>query len=92
MPAEPSKATVELPPELCHLIIAPISVDTVYSYSFAPSIIHRLESLLLAANLKRMLLDHCILNSDIPTMKVRLSCGATVTIRVLMPLLLKIFI
>ncbi|OWM72300.1 hypothetical protein CDL15_Pgr018185 [Punica granatum] len=67
---EPSKAMVELPPELCQLIIAPISINTVYSYSFAPSIIHRLESLLMAANLKRMHLDHCVQNAVIPTTKV----------------------
>ncbi|KAK4744261.1 hypothetical protein SAY87_010573 [Trapa incisa] len=67
---ESSKATVELPPEICHLIISPISVNTVFSFSFAPSIIHRLESLLLAANLKGVLLDNCFQNANIPTVKV----------------------
>ncbi|KAI4302070.1 hypothetical protein L6164_035287 [Bauhinia variegata] len=66
---ESSKASVELPPELCYVIMSPISISTIYSFSFIPSIMHRLESLLVAFNLKKMHLDHCMQN-DIPTVKV----------------------
>ncbi|KAF4391118.1 hypothetical protein F8388_009540 [Cannabis sativa] len=62
--------TVELPPELCVLIMSPISLSVLYTFSFIPSIMHRLESLLIAANLKRMHLDHCTQNLSIPTTKV----------------------
>ncbi|XP_057429681.1 endoribonuclease Dicer homolog 2-like isoform X2 [Lotus japonicus] len=49
---EASKTFVELPPELCCVIMSPISDITIYSFSFIPSIMHRLESLLVAVNLK----------------------------------------
>ncbi|KAK4278616.1 hypothetical protein QN277_016440 [Acacia crassicarpa] len=62
---ESTKCTVELPPELCNVIMSPISVNTIYSFSFVPSIIHRLESLLVAFDLKKM----CMQN-DIPTVKI----------------------
>ncbi|XP_062084109.1 endoribonuclease Dicer homolog 2 [Humulus lupulus] len=65
-----SNSTVELPPELCILIMSPISLSILYSFSFTPSIMHRLESLIIAANLKRMHLDHCTQNVAIPTFKV----------------------
>ncbi|XP_052734804.1 endoribonuclease Dicer homolog 2 isoform X3 [Vigna angularis] len=58
----------ELPPELCSVIMSPISIGTVYSFSFMPSIMHWLEGLLVAFNLK-MFLDHCTKN-DIPIIKV----------------------
>ncbi|XP_048137165.1 endoribonuclease Dicer homolog 2 isoform X2 [Rhodamnia argentea] len=67
---EPSNASVELPPELCYLILSPVSVNTLYSFSFAPSVMHQLESLLVAANLKRVLSDSCPEIALIPTMKV----------------------
>nr|XP_027087442.1 endoribonuclease Dicer homolog 2 isoform X4 [Coffea arabica] len=67
---EPSKASVELPPELCSVIMSPISIASFYSFSFAPSIMHRIESFLIAGNLKRMHVDHCMQNDAIPTMKV----------------------
>ncbi|KAB2045163.1 hypothetical protein ES319_D01G141200v1 [Gossypium barbadense] len=67
---ESSNAFVELPPELCDVIMSPISISTFYSFTFLPSIMHRLESLLLATILKKMLLDHCVHNVAIPTMKV----------------------
>ncbi|XP_027932096.1 endoribonuclease Dicer homolog 2-like isoform X1 [Vigna unguiculata] len=59
----------ELPPELCSVIMSPISICTVYSFSFIPSIMHWLEGLLVAFNLRKMLLDHCTKN-DIPIIKV----------------------
>ncbi|XP_040999401.1 endoribonuclease Dicer homolog 2-like [Juglans microcarpa x Juglans regia] len=67
---ELSKQSVELPPELCSIVMSPISVNTFYSFSFVPSIMHRLESLLIAANLKKMHLDHCTQNDVIPISKV----------------------
>ncbi|KAJ0014601.1 hypothetical protein Pint_21188 [Pistacia integerrima] len=67
---DPSNIFVELPPELCQVIMSPISCSTFYSYAFVPSIMHRLQSLLLAVNLKKMLLDDWGQNVTIPTMKV----------------------
>ncbi|TQE05974.1 hypothetical protein C1H46_008398 [Malus baccata] len=65
-----SSHTVELPPELCSVIISQLSISSLYSFSFVPSIMHRLESLLVAAALKKMILDHCSQNFTIPTVKV----------------------
>ncbi|KAK3023834.1 hypothetical protein RJ639_044551, partial [Escallonia herrerae] len=67
---EPSNASVELPPELCFIIMSPISVDTFYTFSYVPSIMHRVESLLIAANLKNMHADYCKQSVVIPTLKV----------------------
>ncbi|KAG6645314.1 hypothetical protein CIPAW_08G113800 [Carya illinoinensis] len=67
---ESSMMSVELPPELCSIIMSPMSINTFYSFSFVPSIMHRLESLLIAANLKKMHLDHCTQNDVIPISKV----------------------
>ncbi|KAA8537034.1 hypothetical protein F0562_029512 [Nyssa sinensis] len=67
---EPSNTSVELPPELCFIIMSPISINIFYSFSFVPSIVHRIESLLIAANLKKMHVDHCTQNVVIPTIKV----------------------
>ncbi|KAK3028008.1 LOW QUALITY PROTEIN: hypothetical protein RJ639_040007, partial [Escallonia herrerae] len=67
---EPSNVSVELPPELCFIIMSPISVNTFYTFSFVPSIMHRVESLLIAANLKNMLVDRCKQCFVISTLKV----------------------
>ncbi|GAV83983.1 DEAD domain-containing protein/Helicase_C domain-containing protein/Ribonuclease_3 domain-containing protein/PAZ domain-containing protein/dsRNA_bind domain-containing protein [Cephalotus follicularis] len=67
---ETTNAYVELPPELCCIFMSPISINTFYSFTFVPSIMHRLESLFIAVNLKKMLLDHCTQNVVIPTIKV----------------------
>jgi len=67
--SEASKAFVELPPELCSIIMSPIEDSIIYSFSFIPSIMHRIESFLGAFNLKRMHLDHCPQN-EIQIMKV----------------------
>ncbi|KAL5836669.1 hypothetical protein ACOSQ3_013838 [Xanthoceras sorbifolium] len=63
---ESSNLSVELPPELCEVIMSPISLSTIYSFTFVPSIMHRLQSLLLAVNLKKMLMPNVV----IPTSKV----------------------
>ncbi|KAB1200469.1 hypothetical protein CJ030_MR0G007159 [Morella rubra] len=49
---ESSNSSVELPPELCSIVMSPISIATFYTFAFVPSIMHRLESLLVAGNLK----------------------------------------
>ncbi|XP_027162338.1 endoribonuclease Dicer homolog 2-like isoform X2 [Coffea eugenioides] len=64
------EASVELPPELCKVIMSPISIGSVSSFAYAPSIIQRIESLLIAGNLKRMLMADYTLNDMIPTIKV----------------------
>ncbi|KAL2341557.1 hypothetical protein Fmac_009497 [Flemingia macrophylla] len=66
---EASKSFVELPPELCSIVMSPLRDSIIYSYSFIPSIMHRIESLLGAFNLKKMHLDHCSQN-EIQTNKV----------------------
>ncbi|XP_061339730.1 endoribonuclease Dicer homolog 2-like isoform X2 [Gastrolobium bilobum] len=65
---EASNIFVELPPELCYIIMSPLSDSTIYSFSFIPSIMHRLESLLGAFNLKKMHLDRSMQN-EIQTTK-----------------------
>ncbi|XP_074263161.1 endoribonuclease Dicer homolog 2-like [Silene latifolia] len=67
---ESSDASVELPPELCLVIMSPVSVATFYTFSFAPSIMHRVESWLLSANLRRIILKDCMPNFIIPVPKV----------------------
>ncbi|KAL9234863.1 hypothetical protein vseg_009681 [Gypsophila vaccaria] len=67
---EASDASVELPPELCRVIMSPISVSTLYTFSFIPSIMHRVESLVLSTNLRRIILDQCMQNVSIPAPKV----------------------
>jgi endoribonuclease Dicer len=62
---EHDREFVELPPELCHVILSPISVDMIYSYTFIPSVMQRIESLLIAYNLKKS-----IPKVNIPTIKV----------------------
>ncbi|KAJ9546095.1 hypothetical protein OSB04_025802 [Centaurea solstitialis] len=67
---EASSAGVELPSELCYIVMTPISISTFYSFSFIPSIMHRIESWLLALNLKEMHLGPSRPNGNIPTLKV----------------------
>ncbi|KAJ4968818.1 hypothetical protein NE237_015519 [Protea cynaroides] len=67
---ERSTNYVELPAELCSVILSPISIDVCYSFSLVPSIMHRLESLLIAVNLKKLLSDHFTHNAPIPASKV----------------------
>ncbi|KAK6915779.1 Helicase, C-terminal [Dillenia turbinata] len=67
---ESSHKTVELPPELCFILMAPISISTFYSFTFLPSIMHRITSLLVAANLKKICTDHCKQNVVIPAIKI----------------------
>ncbi|RAL54301.1 hypothetical protein DM860_001429 [Cuscuta australis] len=66
---EPHHSSVELPPELCSVIMSPIPYDMLCSFTYVPSIMHRIESLLLAVNLKKMHMDHCTQNVNVPTSK-----------------------
>ncbi|XP_073032399.1 endoribonuclease Dicer homolog 2-like [Primulina eburnea] len=67
---EPSNSSYELPPELCFIIMSPITISTFFSFSFIPSIMHRIESLLIAANLKSLHMDFCTPNIVIPTLTI----------------------
>lgn len=65
-----STAGVELPPELCKVIMSPISISTIYSFSFVPCVMHRVECMLLASRLKNILLEHCVEIGQVPAVKV----------------------
>nr|XP_011466081.1 PREDICTED: endoribonuclease Dicer homolog 2 [Fragaria vesca subsp. vesca] len=67
---ESSNTSVELPPELCNIIMSPISISCLYTFSFVPSIMYHLEAVLISVNLKNMLMDQCTQNVIIPTIKV----------------------
>ncbi|KAH6801617.1 dicer-like 2 [Perilla frutescens var. frutescens] len=67
---ESSNRWCELPPELCSIIMSPISISTFYSFSFLPSIMHRIESVLMASKLKSIPMVHCMQNVVIPAIKV----------------------
>nr|GMD74464.1 endoribonuclease Dicer homolog 2-like [Ipomoea batatas] len=67
---ESSTSSVELPPELCDVIMSPVPIATLYSFSCVPSIMHRFESLLIASRLKKLCTDHCAKSSVIPTSKI----------------------
>ncbi|MED6148851.1 hypothetical protein PIB30_056935 [Stylosanthes scabra] len=49
--------------------MSPMPISVIHSFSFIPSIMHRVESLLVASNLKKMHLDHCMQNV-VSTVKV----------------------
>ena len=68
--AETSSAGVELPAELCYIIMSPVPITTFYTFSFVPSIMHRIESYIIALNLKKMHLGHTLPNNNVPVMKV----------------------
>ncbi|KAI3705990.1 hypothetical protein L1987_76242 [Smallanthus sonchifolius] len=67
---ETSNAGVELPPELCYILMSPIPISTFYSFSFVPSIMHRIEAWLIALNLKKMHLDGSQSYGNVPTSKI----------------------
>ncbi|XP_047956209.1 endoribonuclease Dicer homolog 2 isoform X1 [Salvia hispanica] len=66
---EPSYSSCELPPEICLILMSPISISTVYSFSFLPSLMHRIESLAIASNLKSIPVGGTT-NVEIPAIKV----------------------
>ncbi|KAL5998516.1 hypothetical protein ACLOJK_009459 [Asimina triloba] len=65
-----STNVVELPPELCVVIMAPVSISTWYSFSFVPSIMHRIEALLLAIRSRNLQMNHYTQNVIVPATKV----------------------
>ncbi|XP_058102614.1 endoribonuclease Dicer homolog 2 [Magnolia sinica] len=65
-----SSNVVELPPELCVIIMAPISISILYSFSFIPSIMHRIETMLLAIQLQNLQTNHYMQNVIVPANKV----------------------
>ncbi|XP_031097685.1 endoribonuclease Dicer homolog 2-like [Ipomoea triloba] len=67
---ESSTSSVELPPELCDVIMSPVPIAMLYSFSCVPSIMHRFESLLIASRLKKLCTDHCAKSAVIPTSKI----------------------
>ncbi|GJW57064.1 endoribonuclease Dicer homolog 2-like protein [Tanacetum coccineum] len=67
---ESSNAGVELPAEVCYILMSPISISTFYSYSLVPSIMHRIESYLIALNLKKMHLDCGQQKGNVPAFKL----------------------
>ncbi|KAL8233189.1 hypothetical protein R6Q57_002967 [Mikania cordata] len=67
---ETRNSGVELPPELCYILMSPITITTFYSFSFIPSIMHRVESWLTALNLKKMHLEHSQSYGNVPVIKI----------------------
>ncbi|XXG49554.1 hypothetical protein AAC387_Pa02g3712 [Persea americana] len=65
-----SNNTVELPPELCVIVLPNITISTLYSFSFVPFIMHRIESTLLAARLKMIQMNHYKQNVSVPASKI----------------------
>ncbi|KAD4584078.1 hypothetical protein E3N88_21679 [Mikania micrantha] len=68
--AETRNSEVELPPELCNILMSPIPIATFYSFSFVPSIMHRIESWLIALNLKKTHLNHSQSHGNVPVIKI----------------------
>ncbi|XP_019181512.1 PREDICTED: endoribonuclease Dicer homolog 2-like [Ipomoea nil] len=67
---ESRNSSVELPPEFCSIVMPLVPHVTLCSFTYVPSIMHRIESLLVAVNLKKMVQDHCMQNVSIPTAKI----------------------
>ncbi|KAJ4752041.1 Protein Dicer [Rhynchospora pubera] len=65
-----SNKNVELPPELCSIILCPLSVQALNSFRLMPTIMHRIQCMALASALKDMLWVHFMPNVDIPSTKI----------------------
>ncbi|AQK64396.1 dicer-like 105 [Zea mays] len=63
------KSVVELPPELCIVVMSPMSAITLRSFTFIPSIMYRIQCMLLSMNLK-MQLGPSMQQFDIPALKI----------------------
>ncbi|KAH9328957.1 hypothetical protein KI387_001065, partial [Taxus chinensis] len=61
---------VQLPPELCKPIFCGISASVLYTYSFVPSVMHRIESILRAAQLQKIFSSRRPHDFNISTLKV----------------------
>ncbi|KAJ3671775.1 hypothetical protein LUZ60_007854 [Juncus effusus] len=64
-----TRGCVELPPELCRIIMCPLSINTLNSFIYLPTIMHRIQCILLASILK-LQLAQCLQNINIPTIKI----------------------
>ncbi|PVH31546.1 hypothetical protein PAHAL_9G175900 [Panicum hallii] len=64
-----NRNAVELPPELCIVVMSPLSAHTLYSFSFIPSIMYRIQCMLLSVKLKRQL-GPIMQQFDIPSLKI----------------------
>ncbi|XP_066370004.1 endoribonuclease Dicer homolog 2a-like isoform X3 [Miscanthus floridulus] len=59
----------ELPPELCIVVMTPVSANTLRFFTLVPSIMYRIQCMLLSMNLK-MQLGPSMKQFDIPTLKI----------------------
>ncbi|KAK8970240.1 hypothetical protein KSP40_PGU017130 [Platanthera guangdongensis] len=50
---------VELPAELCIVLMSPVSVNSLQTFSFIPSVMHRFQSMLLASRLRKIQSGAC---------------------------------
>ncbi|KAJ1294687.1 hypothetical protein BS78_01G164800 [Paspalum vaginatum] len=64
-----SSNAVELPPELCRVVMSPVSANTLRSFTFIPSIMYRIQCLLLSVKLK-IQLGPRMQQFDIPALKI----------------------
>ncbi|RLN17370.1 hypothetical protein C2845_PM02G08360 [Panicum miliaceum] len=64
-----NRNAVELPPELCIVVMSPLSAHTLYSFSFIPSIMYRIQCMLLSVKLKSQL-GPIMQQFDIPSLKI----------------------
>ncbi|KAL6878157.1 hypothetical protein ACP4OV_012327 [Aristida adscensionis] len=64
-----SKSIVELPPELCRIVMSPVATNTLWSFSFVPAIMYRIQCMLLSVNLKNQLGPR-MQQFDVPALKV----------------------
>ncbi|KAM0928777.1 hypothetical protein ACQ4PT_001981 [Festuca glaucescens] len=60
---------VELPPELCRVVMSPVSASTLCSFSIIPSAMYRIQCILLSAKLK-VQLGPRMQQFDIPALKI----------------------
>ncbi|RLN39642.1 hypothetical protein C2845_PM01G36130 [Panicum miliaceum] len=63
-----SRNAVDLPPELCRVVMSPLSARALYSFSFIPSIMYRIQCMLLSVKLKNQLGPR-MQQFDIPALK-----------------------
>ncbi|TVU03862.1 hypothetical protein EJB05_50575 [Eragrostis curvula] len=66
---ECSMSSVELPPELCRVMMSPMSANTLFSFLFVPSIMYRIQCMLLSVKLK-VQLGPRMQQFDIQTLKI----------------------
>ncbi|CAL4943021.1 unnamed protein product [Urochloa decumbens] len=64
-----STNAVELPPELCKVVMSPVSSNTLRNFLFIPSIMYRIQCMLLSVNLK-VQLSQRMHQFDIPALKI----------------------